>query len=59
MFKNAITALEDVQTFLEHHGNISTSLTHIGPAIDAVVSLQVKAMNQQTLDGYFNAQESS
>lgn len=44
-FKDAITALEDVQNFLESRGHISTSMTYIGPAVDAVTSLQIASMS--------------
>ena len=57
-FKDAIIALEDVQNFLENRGHASISMTHVGPAIDAVVSVQIKSMRQHTLQEYFNTQES-
>ena len=48
--------LEDVQTFLEDRGHVNTSLTFIGPAVDAVASIQVAVVKQQTLSDYFNVQ---
>ena len=48
-FKDAILVLEDVQTFLEDRGHVNTSLTFIGPAVDAVASIQVAVVKQGTL----------
>ena len=52
-FKDAIKAMEDIQDFLKSRGHMSTSVTYIGPAIDAVASLQVISMRQRTLDDYY------
>ena len=52
-FKDAIVALEDVQNFLESHGHMSTLMTYIGPAVDAITSLQIASMRQSTLYDYF------
>ena len=43
-YKEAIIALEDVQTFLESCGHLSTSITYIGHAVDAITSLKVTSM---------------
>ena len=40
-YKEAITALEDVQNFLENHDYISTSIAYIGSAVDAITSFKV------------------
>ena len=53
-YKDAITALEEVQHFLEDKGHINTSIQHIGPAVDALVSLQTSSLRQPTLFEYFN-----
>ena len=56
-FEDAILALEDVQNFLEDRGHVTaSSLTFIGPAVDAVASLQVAAVKQRTLCDYFSVQ---
>ncbi len=52
-FKDAILALEDVQNFLEDRGHHHLL---IGPAVDAVASLQVAAVKQRTLCDYFSVQ---
>ena len=52
-FKDAIIALEDVQSFLESHGHMSTSMTYIWPAVDALTALQIASMRQSTLNDYF------
>ena len=52
-FKDAIKAMEDIQDVLESRGHVSTSVTYIGPAIDAVATLQVTSMRQRTLDDYY------
>ena len=52
-FKDAIIALEDVQSFLESHGHMSTSMTYIEPAVDALTALQIASMRQSTLHDYF------
>ena len=51
-FKDAI-ALEDVQSFLESHGHMSTSMTYIWPAVNALTALQIASMRQSTLHDYF------
>ena len=48
-YKEAITALKDAQNLLENHGHLSTSITHIGPAVDAITSLKVGSMSQWSL----------
>ena len=50
--KDAI-ALEDVQSFLESHGHMSTSMTYIWPAVDALTALQIASMRQNTLHDFF------
>ena len=44
-FKDAIIALEDVQSFLESHGHVSTSMMYIGHAINL---LQIASMREST-----------
>ena len=51
--KDAIIALEDVQSFLESHGHMSTSMMYIGPAVDALTALHIASMRQSTLHDYF------
>ncbi len=41
---------------LEDQGHVTASLTFIGPAVDAVASLQVAAVKQRTLCDYFSVQ---
>ncbi len=53
-YKDAINALEDIQLFLENKGQISTSIEHIGPAVDALVSLRTSSLTQPTMCDYFN-----
>ena len=53
-YKDAITALEDIQCFLQDKGHINTSMQHIGPAVDALVSLRTSSLRQPTLCDYFN-----
>ena len=53
-YKEAIIALEDVQTFLESRGHLSTSITYIGPAVDAITSLKIISMSQHSLHDYFS-----
>ena len=51
-YKEAIIALEDVQSFLESRGHASTSFTYVGPAVDAISSLNVTCMRQRSLHDY-------
>ena len=51
-YKEAIIALEDVQSFLESRGHSSTSFTYVGPAVDAISSLNVTCMRQRSLHDY-------
>ena len=46
-YKEAIIALEDVR-------HLSTSITYIGPAVDAITSLKVTSMSQRSLHDYFS-----
>ena len=50
-FKEAISALEDVQSFLEDRGHIGEAAA-IGSAVDSVVSLHISSMKQKTLQDY-------
>ena len=51
-YKEAIIALEDVQSFLESRGHASTSFTYVGPVVDAISSLNVTCMRQRSLHDY-------
>ena len=51
-FKEAIIALEDVQTFFESHGHSSTSMTYIRPAIDAIASVKDNSLRQSSILHY-------
>ena len=51
-YKEAIIALEDVQSFLESRGHASTSITYVRPAVDAISSLNVTCMRQPSLHDY-------
>jgi len=53
-YKEAINALEDVQNFLESQGHVSTSITYLGPAVDAITSLKVTSLSQRSLHDYFS-----
>ena len=53
LYKEAIITLEDVQTFLENCGHLSTSIT-CGPAVDAITSLKVTSMSQRSIHDYFS-----
>ena len=50
-FKEAISALEDVQSFLEDRGHIGEAAA-IGSAVDSVVSLHISSMKQKTLQDH-------
>ena len=52
-FKEAIAALEDIQAYLESHGYPSTSVSYIGPAVDAIMEIKVNSTRQSTLHDYF------
>ena len=51
-YKEAIIALEDVQSLKAGRGHASTSFTYVGPAVDAISSLNVTCMCQRSLHDY-------
>ncbi len=51
-FKEAIDALEDVTSFLEHHGHIKEAM-ELGITIDNIVNLKFSSLKQTNLRDFF------